>query len=101
MCDQGFGPSPGRPAPSARPKTEIGGIGGLPDEDRKDLPRRNPNVVSPYVIPAHVHQLNEGELPTERTRKCASKISATELLVLLLEDDYGPIAPVHRCLDKP
>jgi hypothetical protein len=78
MCDQGFGPSMGALLPPARVESgkgnavkgverrrrwkgnrsdigEIGGIGRYLDEAPEDLPRRNPGLVIPEVVPADVH----------------------------------------------
>jgi hypothetical protein len=66
----------------------------------EDLPRRNENAVTPGIIPADVHEPDEAALSTARNRKCASKIWAVELLVVLLAGDLPPTLPVRRRLDQ-
>jgi hypothetical protein len=94
ICDQCFGPSTGPSCPAgAESKREIGGIGRLLDEAPEDLPCRNLELVTPEVIPADVHQPDEAALPAARNRKCASKISAVEALVVLLAGNLPPAFP--------
>jgi hypothetical protein len=75
-------------------ESNIGGIGSLLDNSPEDLPRRNASAVTPGVIPADVYKSHEAALLTARNRKCASKLEALDLLVILFAGDLPPLLPV-------
>jgi hypothetical protein len=96
MCDQGLSP-PGR----VESESDIGEIYCLVDEAPKDLPRRNPNLVIPAVVPADVHEPDAAALLAARNRKYTNKTITVEMLAFLIAGDLPPVLSVRRRLNEP
>jgi hypothetical protein len=58
-------------------------------------------LATPEVIPADVRQPDEPALLAARNRKCAGKLIAVELLVVLLAGDFLSVLPVRPRFDEP
>jgi hypothetical protein len=81
-------------------KSDIGGIGCLLEEAPEDLPRRNVEAVTPVAVPVDIHQPDEPALPAAGQRKCASKPTAVEPVVVLIASDLPPALSVRRRFDE-
>jgi hypothetical protein len=82
-------------------ESDSGGIGCLHEDALDELPVRNTKLVTTGVIPADSPQPAETASRPDENFKCACKLRAIELFVVVLTGDLPPTLPVRRRLDEP